>query len=283
MSTLSIVIPTYRRPAILKACLEHLEKQTIVNQLEVIVVNDGHDPETESVVNGKTWMMPVMYKEVPKSQQGVARNVGVKDATGDIVIFINDDILLDPNACAMHLSMHSKHPHAAVLGFTEWDPAVGITPVMRWLDETGWQFAYGKLGEYAGKEIPAEWQHRVTYASHVSVPREIALSTPFPENLTEYGWEDIVWGAEIQKKNVPLLYEPSAKALHHHHIELDDSLKRMHAIGKSAAAMAKINPAFDRIPKGWKLFVYRLLSLLPTIRGKHAKAFLNGMFAVRKP
>ena len=43
---LSVVIPTYKRAETLKQCLEHLSKQTVAKEMEVIVVSDGHDEKT---------------------------------------------------------------------------------------------------------------------------------------------------------------------------------------------------------------------------------------------
>ena len=278
---LSIVIPTHRRPAILSTCLDHVERQTIADRLEVIVVSDGHDSATIAVVNCKTWKVPVKFFEIPKSQQGAARNAGVKNATADVVLFIGDDILLAPGACEAHLAMHTTHENVAVLGLIEWDPAVGITPVMRWLDSTGWQFGFGMLAPYAGRRVPEDVQHTFTYASNLSLKTDVARALPFPEGVTDYGWEDVVFGMKLKKKGVGLVYEPAARALHRHRIELEDSLKRMRAIGKTAALFAARDPAFDRVPKGWKLHAYRMLSLLPTMRGKHAKALLEGMSEAR--
>lgn len=274
---LSIVIPTHKRSHILVACLQHVERQTIVDRVEVIVVSDGHDAETASAITSTQWTMPVTFREIPKSQQGRARNVGTTLAQADTILFINDDILLAPDACAAHLTMHERERNCAVLGHIEWDPSVGITPVMRWLDRTGWQFGYHLLTRYAHKPIPEDLQHRFTYASNLSVRTAVAKDTPFPEGLTDYGWEDIVFGMELKQRGIRLFYEPSARALHRHHIELEDSLRRMRSIGATAHLMAKRDPAFDRVPKGWKLLAYRILALFPTMRGKHAKALLHGL------
>lgn len=275
--TLSVVIATYKRAAILTTCLEHLERQTIADQIEVIVVSDGHDPATVDAVNRRPRKIPVYFFEIPKAQQGAARNKGVKEAKGETILFLNDDMLLASHACEAHLAMHAAHPTSAVLGLSEWDPAVGITPVMRWLDHTGWQFGYRFLEQYKGQRIPASMQDRFTYAGNLSLPAAIAKATPFPEGLTEYGWEDVVFGKELKEKGIGLVYEPAALALHHHRIDLEDSLKRMRTIGKTARLFANRDPTFDRLPQGWKLTAYRLLSLLPTMRGKHAKALLEGM------
>lgn len=276
---LSVVIPTYRRPAVLSACLEHLERQTVADRIEAIVVSDGHDPATVDAVTNRAWKIPVTFREIPKAQQGAARNEGVRHAKGSVILFLGDDHLLAPGACAAHLAAHEGHASLAVLGFSEWDPSVGITPVMRWLDKTGWQFGYAFLTPYAGQRVPEEQQHRFTYAGNLSLSADVARAVPFPEGVAEYGWEDVVFGMELRKHGVGLFYEPAARALHRHRIELADSLKRMRAIGRTAELFARRDPAFDRRPRGWKLLAYRALSLLPTIRGKHAKALLEGLHA----
>lgn len=278
---LSVVIPTHKRAAIVSACLEHLDRQSIADRIEAIVVSDGHDPATVEAVTARAWNIPVTFREIPKAQQGAARNAGMKEAKGDVILFLGDDILLAPGACEAHLAAHAAHGNVAVLGRIDWDPTVGITPVMRWLDTTGWQFGFRMLAPYAGQRVPEDVQHTFTYASNLSLKTNVARATPFPEGVTEYGWEDVVFGMELKKKQIGLVYEPAAHALHRHRIELSDSLKRMRAIGKTAAIFAARDPAFDRVPKGWKLRAYRVLSLLPTMRGRHAKALLEGMREAR--
>lgn len=132
---LSVVIPTYKRAEILRHCLEHLMLQTCVKEMEVIVVSDEHDEKTTQLFNrnqesrtrpddpvgrvkNQEWPFPVQFFEVEKSQQGVARNEGVKHAKGEIVLFIGDDILLAPDACSRHLTAHRGHSSGpiAVLG-----------------------------------------------------------------------------------------------------------------------------------------------------------------------
>lgn len=227
------------------------------------------------------WKMPVQFFEIEKAQQGIARNRGLQEVTAPYVLFIGDDFFLRPDACAKHLEIHEKlhamNQQTAVLGHTAWDPALEITPAMKWLDTTGWQFGYPMIEQYAHDFIPSDIQHRFSYSSHISLPTEIARAHPFNEDARLYGWEDILWGMELRDSGLKLLYEPDAKALHHHHITLDVSLKRMETLGESAVKMKRLNPALDRVPSGFKLFAYRLLSLLPTMRGRHAKAFLAGL------
>ena len=254
----------------------------------MIVVSDGFDEASKSVVVGAQHAAPVKrYFEIPKSQQGAARNFGVKNARGKYVMFIGDDIFLAPDACERHMRAHNsppprraergvgEGPGVGVLGFTTWDPACGITPVMRWLETSGWQFGYPMLAKYAHDLVPADIQHRFTYTSHISLPMETAKKFPFRDDVTLYGWEDIEWGWRLAQAGVPLFYEPDAKAFHHHHMTMEDSLRRMQTLGKSAVVMDKLVPELKLVPSGWKLMKYRIAALLPTMRGKHAKAFLH--------
>ncbi len=298
---LSVIIPTYKRAQILRHCLDALEKQTVRDHIEVIVVSDGPDEKTADMFLGLSWSFPIKHFAIPKAQQGVARNRAVEKASGKFVLLIGDDILLAPDACEVHLHTHTnlQNPHrssqtksearspksevpVAILGFTTWDPAVGITPVMRWLEETGWQFGYRKIAPFAHQFLPEKMQHRFTYTSHLSLPIRVLRRIPFREDIMLYGWEDIEWGMRLRDRGIRLLYEPDARAFHHHHVEFADSLARMETLGRSVIHVSRLNLALDRRPRGWKLLLYHLLACVPGMRGTHTRAFLRGIRAARR-
>jgi hypothetical protein len=236
------------------------------------------------------------YFDIPKSQQGIARNRGVEKAMAPLTLFIGDDMFLAPDACEIHVATHerlavsgkrlekqndplaaSRYPLAATLGHVTWDPSLDITPAMRWLEQTGWQFGYPMIEQYAGTFVPSDIQHRFTYTSHISLPTEVAKKIPFREDVSLYGWEDILWGMKLRDAGVRLKYEPSARVLHHHRLTMEDSLKRMETLGRSAVLITQLDPSLDRLPRGLKKIAYHLLSLVPTMRGRHAKAFMKGI------
>lgn len=252
----------------------------------MIVVHDGEDDEeTAAMIKEYTKQHAfeaLQYFAIPKSQQGIARNAGVQKATKNIILFIGDDIFLAPDTCERHIAAHRKleaerYVLKAVIGYTTWDPAVGITPVMRWLERSGWQFAYPMIENYASSFVPAHIQERFTYTSNISLPIHIAKSFPFREDIHMYGWEDIEWGMRLKEAGLYLFYEPAASALHHHKITVEQSLKRMEVLGRSAVMLSEKVPTFDRVPEGWKFLAYNILALMPTMAGMHRKAFLQGM------
>lgn len=197
---ISIIIPTHNRADILSQCLAHLEQQTIANQIEVIVVNDVQNDKDYSQLANSTWQIPVYFETIDPCHQGVARNHGVQKAQASTVLFIGDDIFLAPRACELHLKAHEKaRTPSAVLGNIDWDPSVGTTKVMKWLMDSGWQFGFKKIARYADDYIPESMQHLFSYTSNLSVSKDVAQRTPFREDITLYGWEDIEFGMRLKK------------------------------------------------------------------------------------
>jgi glycosyltransferase involved in cell wall biosynthesis len=84
---ISIVIPTYQRPALLKKCLDAIMLQSFPKEAyEVIIVTDGPDEETHKMVQqytaGEGNSNVSCYSLIVKKGPAAARNVGWKIAKG---------------------------------------------------------------------------------------------------------------------------------------------------------------------------------------------------------
>jgi glycosyltransferase involved in cell wall biosynthesis len=109
---ITVVIPTYRRTALLNRCIKALFEQRFDNtQFEIIVVSDGPDAETQNILNNWCgYNLPVL-RFMPLSQKkgpAAARNHGWQNASGQIIAFTDDDCIPDNN----WLSEIAKHCHA---------------------------------------------------------------------------------------------------------------------------------------------------------------------------
>lgn len=90
----SVIIPTYNRAGRIGYCLEALRNQDCVQAFEVIVVDDGSSDDTSQVL--------ARYREVRVVSQAnagpaAARNHGVREAFGEIILFTDDDCEPFPN------------------------------------------------------------------------------------------------------------------------------------------------------------------------------------------
>ena len=117
----SIVVPFYNAAHSLMAVLKGLEVQTLASEeFEIVLVNDGSDDLSTDRVD--RWMMSapkslnVVLVHWPRSSRrmmsddqfraGRARNLGVKYSRGEILLFLDADILLPPNYLEMLLGWH---------------------------------------------------------------------------------------------------------------------------------------------------------------------------------
>lgn len=91
----SVIVPTYRRPAHLRACLEGLSAQTRPPR-EVVVVRRAGDEETRRVVAER---LRDGLVEVEVSVPGVlaAMHAGLERAVGDVIAFSDDDVVPRPD------------------------------------------------------------------------------------------------------------------------------------------------------------------------------------------
>jgi glycosyltransferase involved in cell wall biosynthesis len=90
---ISVIVPTYNGSETLPACLNALTTQDFpAGNYEVIVVDDGSTDNTASIVKGYEKKTPaVRYIHQPNQGPAAARNNGARHATGDIIMFTDDD------------------------------------------------------------------------------------------------------------------------------------------------------------------------------------------------
>lgn len=96
MIKISVVIPTYQRPDLLKRCLYALTKQTFSrDDYEVIVVSDGPDESTRQTVAEFCSAQFVFLNTPERKGPAAARNFGWKHANADLIAFTDDDTIPD--------------------------------------------------------------------------------------------------------------------------------------------------------------------------------------------
>lgn len=142
--TLSIVIPVAPdRISQLRATLLALAQQDALSYLrdliEIVIVIDGRDKNRMDLIGDAipSWVpkfndhprIRVCELVKPKNGPNIARNVGVYYAEGDIVLFLDCDMLLKPNFLFEHMIRHEYLKNIALAGFRK-----DIDPADSWID-----------------------------------------------------------------------------------------------------------------------------------------------------
>ena len=102
----SVVIPTYNRQQILEKCLRALESQHFDNTIkgyEIILVDDGSTDNTREWLREHKREFPHV-RSLAQDHAGpaAARNLGIKAAQGDIIIFIDSDLVVTETFLQAH-------------------------------------------------------------------------------------------------------------------------------------------------------------------------------------
>ncbi|WP_235271643.1 glycosyltransferase family 2 protein [Methanosarcina mazei] len=110
-------MPTYNRAKDLEDCLDSLFIQTVL-PFEIIVVDNADNLETEKLINEKyirnTNQISVKYiKNGKLNSANIARNIGADNSFGDFLLFLDDDIVLDPNFIEEIINVFQQYPQAA--------------------------------------------------------------------------------------------------------------------------------------------------------------------------
>lgn len=93
----SVVVPTYKRPRLLKAAVESILNQTYNNYEVIIIDDDNSNNEVEKIVKSFKDDRIKLYKNKLNQGGGGARNTGIKYAKGKWIAFLDDDDCFLPN------------------------------------------------------------------------------------------------------------------------------------------------------------------------------------------
>src|SRR5690349_12690843 len=141
---ISVVIPTIGRSEVLARTLDALAAQDLGGVLgEVLVVDNGSAEGLDGLRS--RWHGPLPLEVVVENTPGAAaaRNAGIARARGSRVLFLGDDCV---PASADLVAGHARADEdVAVIGQIEWDLGVEVTPVMRWLADSGHMVDYARV------------------------------------------------------------------------------------------------------------------------------------------
>ncbi len=228
----SIVIPTRQRPDYLRVALASIAPQASAASAEVLVVDDAGDtPQTRLLAD----RFGARY-EAHSGPRGlnVARNTGVASTSGDLVVFVDDDVQVCPGWLPALLSAAQAHPEVDVFTGPIRPLLEGAPP--RSCGREGAPITSLELG-------PRDTPTRFAWGANMAIRRSaLERIGPFDVSL-EHGGDEQEWQERLARDaaSVHPLYVAGA-ALEHRRAPAD---ARLRPLCRAAYARGRAARRFD--------------------------------------
>jgi glycosyltransferase involved in cell wall biosynthesis len=188
LPSITVVIPTYQRRSLVCDAIRALCAIEYGGKFEIIVVIDGSTDGTVPALSRLSCPVPVRLIEQSNGGAARARNHGASEAPGDILLFLDDDMIAESNLLTEHARCYADGADA-VLG--DFPVEAGSRP----------GFLSDSIAEKKAWERRSPLSHYDVFTGHLSVKRSVFEAIGgFDERFTaegKYGNEDIDFGLAL--------------------------------------------------------------------------------------
>lgn len=244
---ISVVVPTYNRRQQLGQVIEALSHQVTTTQsgadfsFEIVVVSDGSTDDTHDYLRALPTDVSIHAIAQPNSGPAAARNKGVDLARGALIVFIDDDVLAEPNCLAAHFECHRNVSDLVVFGPMLTPEGNRLSPWVAW-EQHQLEKQYAAFGEGGTAH------HRQFYTGNASLSAaDFRRCGGFDTSLRRA--EDVELADRLNGAGLHFEFEPDAHAFHHAERSLESWQKIATAYGRNDIVFAQggMENAFENI------------------------------------
>ncbi len=241
--SISVIMPTYNRCDVTERSLRlFLAQDYPADRFELLVADNSSDDTPAMVLRlaeEAAWDGKAAVRLLASDERlpAVKRNRALEAATGELVVFMNDDVWVGPSFLAEHVASHRAHDEPiAVLGFIEQSREMPSEPFCDWFQP----FSYYELAGLEDQAVP--W--RYFWSMNISLPRSEMLgrNLVFHEDWREIGEEDVELGYRWVQAGRRIIYNPRARGEHFHPHTLASAARVQESIGRGLRDVEMLIP-----------------------------------------
>lgn len=235
--TVAVVVPSHDRCGPLTRLLDALARQT-APIAEVAVVLDGSTDGSAAMLAARRDPFPLRWVHQPQRGAAAARNAGVALTSAPLVLFLDDDVVPEPDCIARHLARHDGSARAVV-----GDCPIVLPERPRPHDLSGWAW-WLDFNHQRAAGARRSTSYRDVCSGNLSVRRsDLVAVGGFDEGFAGYGGEDWELGVRLLAAGVEVVVEPAAIAHHHRRHSPADLLAHTRSEGRADVHFARRHPS----------------------------------------
>ncbi|MDD2707645.1 MAG: glycosyltransferase [Verrucomicrobiae bacterium] len=265
MNSLSIIVPSYGRAGALCDLAGDLLGQTR-RPHEILVIHQRPAVADPATARLRAWAAEgrIRLFEPDFANAQKARNLGIREATGELVLLLDDDIRVRPDLVECHLRNYENDSRIdGVVGQIleeKQQPTLALSPQV-WWPHVGWQ--YFPLN-YGARTRIENWP-----STNSSVRRELAMAVGGFDEQFERTWlDDTDFSCRLRQAGARLVFDPAASIVH---------LKT-----PTGGRRVQVSPMLFADREGWATYFYFWRKNLGIWRARCSVAWFIRYFILRK-
>ncbi len=209
MPKVTVIIPTYNREEVLCNTIKYLLHQDFT-EYEILVIDQtkNHTPETTRFLENVPSNVRIINHQPPSLT--AARNRGIREARGEIIIMVDDDVILKKDFISQHLKYYGDPNIVGVTGKVELEthfksklPSFLKSEFLEWISHDKFQ---GMAETDAYRMAGGNSSFRKVWAFKAGL---------FDENFTGTAWgEDYDFSLRLKKGDHKIIYSPDPYVFH---------------------------------------------------------------------
>ena len=250
-----------------------MEAQDFTQDYEIVVVDDGStDGTIDFLQTHQTEFPHVRLFQQSHEGAAIARNTGIDVAKGEIIVFIDSDLVVTPTFLSSHAKVIAGHQQA---------------------------FTYGSVINTNNFEAPTSAQVKLQDIStaffatgNVAIAKHWLIKAgKFDTSFRQYGWEDLELGVRLKNLGLKLIKCPEAVGYHWHPAFTIDQLPRLVDVeaqrGRMGVVFYQKHPTWEvrmMIQMTWlHVLLWGTLSLGGLLNERSLRPFLKWLIDQGKP
>jgi len=276
----SVIVPTYDRVSVLGKTLDLLCSQSFQHDKYEIVVVDDCSTKDCGDLSSRYHGPPRLrfFRNTRNMGRAHTRNRGIEKARGELLIFVDDDIWVEPEFIEQHYSRHlSCQDDVAIVGAILASDSVPPTAVNTYLNNHH-RWCHREMTRYNGS-LPFGF----CKTANLSIKRRTIETVGFFDaSYVEYGSEDTELGYRLKKNGTDILFAPEAIGYHYHDETVESLVTRSMCLGRTYSQLIEQHPEIAD-PQRREFFIplFNTGFSLKSLAYNAAKSILFSHFSMR--